>query len=122
MCIIVCNIDYVADAKIFRRNDSFDWSSIIMFDFYPIELRGFVNEELFSECNSICVTLSIASIAFIIIPFITNLIQLHKEFSKWLVDPILAHTEERMYNRTIFTRIAGNIIKLSKISYYNYSQ
>ena len=79
MCIIVCSVDYVADTKICRRNDSFHWSSIIMFDVYSIELRGFVNEEIFSEYNSICVTSFIALIAFIIISFITNLIQLHKE-------------------------------------------
>ena len=48
---------------------------------FCLELLIFVIDENYSEYDFIYVTLVIASITFIVVPFIINLIQLHKELS-----------------------------------------
>ena len=61
-------------------------------------------DDNFIEYRTDCQILFIGSLVFIVVPLISNLYQLHKEISKWLVDPILSETDVPLWILT-FTRI-----------------
>ena len=93
------------DARKFRINELFVWNSILSFGFYSIDFFSdlFFSMKLYlfmiddshdiNEYQMIYTILFSFSIAFIFIPLIFNLFQLHQELSKWLNDPILSRTE-----------------------------
>ena len=94
------------DARKLRKNELFVWSSILSFGFYSIDFFSdlFFSMKLYlfmidqsKEYQSIYTTLFCGSITFIFIPLILNLYQLHKELSKWLIDPILSRTESPVW-------------------------
>ena len=61
-----------------------------------LAIVGALNDES-EEYKSIYTILFGCSITFIFIPLICNLLQLHTELSKWLIDPILTRTESPMW-------------------------
>ena len=100
------------DARIYHSNDIFEWKAVAAFGFYSLD---FFSDILFSlklylemivHSNSAAgngTTINIysflfySSIIFIIVPLVGNLLQLHKQLAKWLVDPILKHTDGPMW-------------------------
>ena len=93
------------DAKKLRKNELFEWNAILSFGFYSIDFFSdlFFSMKLYlfmiddshniDEYQLIYTLLFCFSIAFIFIPLLLNLFQLHNELSKWLIDPILSRTE-----------------------------
>ena len=98
----IAMIGYI-DSRKCRQNESFKWTSICMFGicaidfvsdlFFGVELFVFIIDDQFEEYYMIYTILFGASVIFIVLPMIINLIQLHNELSKWITDPILSHTE-----------------------------
>ena len=107
ICIIA--IGGYADSQKCRKNELFQWNSIVLFGFYLIDFCSdiFLSMELFllmmdanneyDEFKDIFTVLFISSIVFIFVPVVTTLVQLHTEISKWLVDPILSQTEAQLW-------------------------
>ena len=98
------------DAKKIRKNELFKWNAIIACGFYSADffsdiffcIKLFLNmmaiqdntqKDIQLKYSIIFTILFYSSIAFTIIPLLVTLIQLHKQLSKWVVDPILARTE-----------------------------
>ena len=126
--------DCIVSKKV-RKNELFVWSSILCSGFYSID---FVSDLFFSmklylfmiddnhdidEYHLIYKILFSCAIIFIFLPLIFNLLQLHKELSKWLVDPILSRTEAPVwilsYSRLLYfvSIISGS--SFSAVSLFN---
>ena len=107
--VVVIVIGGFIDSQKCHRNELFRWHSIVLFGFYLIDFCSdiFLCMELFvlmmdandehSQFEIVYIGLFIASIVFIFIPVITTLVQLHREISKWLIDPILSRTEAQLW-------------------------
>ena len=107
--IVIIVIGGFIDSQKFRENELFRWHSIVLFGFYLIDFCSdiFLSMELFvlmmdahdehSQFEIVYISLFFASIMFIFVPVITTLVQLHREISKWLVDPILSRTEAQLW-------------------------
>ena len=83
-----------------KMNYLIKWNSGLIFGFYLIDFASdiFFSLELLMHVDengiiNVYMILFIASITFIFVPLIINLIQLNNEFRDWLTDPILASTE-----------------------------
>ena len=108
-CVIVVVIIGCLDSQKFRQNELFRWNSIVLFGFYSIDFVSDVflsielffnmvdDDEEFVKYRVVYVILFISSIIFIIVPLITTLVQLHRELTKWLMDPILARTDAPLW-------------------------
>ena len=104
--IIITAIGY-ADSRRFHKNELFRWNAILVFGvytvdfisdaFFSMELYLFMMDDELENIQLLFIILFTLSLVFIIVPLVTNLIQLHKELSKWLVDPVLAQTEAPLW-------------------------
>lgn len=108
----VCLVVFVGclDARKLSTNELFHWNSIYMFGFHSIDFCSdiFLSIELYlimtdnyqensNSYRTVYLVLFTSSVSFIIIPFVTNLYQMHVELSKWLVDPVLTKTDVQLW-------------------------
>ena len=100
----------ISDAWYARKNELFEWSSILMFAFYT---NDFMSDIFFSlklyflasdndnnDNNDLYRILFIGCVSFIVVPLIFNIIQLHFEINKWTKDEILKSTSVSQWINT----------------------
>ena len=104
IAIVLITVIGYNDAKKYRKNDLFQWNSLVIFGFYTID---FLSDVFFSmklylvmgdqNFDLIHVILFSFSILFVILPLFANIFTLHSQLSKWMIDPILKHTDTRQW-------------------------
>ena len=84
--IILIVMAGLVESKCMHNNDRFNYKAIVVFLFYSTDFVSdwfFAAKLMLEIVDFVFFVLFVSSVAFIIVPLIANVFQLHKEISKW---------------------------------------